>query len=359
VNGRGEQLRADQSTESHPTWTDVRRHANSHGPMHLLSAFYAAMAAIALYGQSDGLMVWLRAPRLVALAGAFSVELLAAVLFAFADWRRTHRAEHAFAARLLSVAVALGVAAMNFYGHEGNTGRCALFVGSSLAGYAVWVLHTNARRRDALRAEGKLAPASPSYGLWEWTCHPLMTRRARSIATGDPALGLHDSLHAARAEQAAERRRAAVTSAVRRKLAAGLDPVSAQLAIQSYDLDRIAADLAGRIEYGRLVDLLAADLHPDRLATGSNHADRRTSHRRPGTDAGSAGSDPDTAADTGSTSRRPHPRTPRRDTASAVARLRVRHPDMPAADIARRLGVTDRTVRRHLAAQHTHQSVPA
>lgn len=45
-------------------------------------------------------------------------------------------------------------------------------------------------------------------------------------------------------------------------------------------------------------------------------------------------------------------RTPgRTGTAAAVARLRDRHPDMTAADIARRLGVSDRTVRRHLAAR--------
>nr|WP_306661524.1 sigma factor-like helix-turn-helix DNA-binding protein [Mangrovihabitans endophyticus] len=30
--------------------------------------------------------------------------------------------------------------------------------------------------------------------------------------------------------------------------------------------------------------------------------------------------------------------------------MRTRHPDMPAREIARRLGVTDRTVRRHLSA---------
>ena len=57
--------------------------------------------------------------------------------------------------------------------------------------------------------------------------------------------------------------------------------------------------------------------------------------------------DTDTGPDTG----RPRSRTPRRTgTAAAVARLRARHPDMPTADIARRLGVSDRTVRRHLAA---------
>jgi hypothetical protein len=54
-------------------------------------------------------------------------------------------------------------------------------------------------------------------------------------------------------------------------------------------------------------------------------------------------------------------RTPRHtgkaDTATAVARLRARHPDMPTVDIARRLGVTDRTVRRHLSAR-TVQTAP-
>jgi DNA-binding CsgD family transcriptional regulator len=65
-----------------------------------------------------------------------------------------------------------------------------------------------------------------------------------------------------------------------------------------------------------------------------------------------ADSHPDNAADTA----RPPARTPRRTpartgTAAAVARLRARHPDMPAADIARRLGVSDRTVRRHIASQ--------
>jgi hypothetical protein len=46
------------------------------------------------------------------------------------------------------------------------------------------------------------------------------------------------------------------------------------------------------------------------------------------------------------------------DTAARVARLRERHPDLTAAQIARRLGVTDRTVRRYLAAHSTTTSAP-
>ena len=47
------------------------------------------------------------------------------------------------------------------------------------------------------------------------------------------------------------------------------------------------------------------------------------------------------------------------DTGTAVARLRAEHPDLSAAAIAERLGVTDRTVRRHLAANATAHQNPA
>jgi HTH domain len=67
------------------------------------------------------------------------------------------------------------------------------------------------------------------------------------------------------------------------------------------------------------------------------------------------GTVPDTAADTTTDSspdiKRPPRRTRRRGKVAAAVRLRARYPDMTAADIARRLGVSDRTVRRHLAAQ--------
>ena len=42
--------------------------------------------------------------------------------------------------------------------------------------------------------------------------------------------------------------------------------------------------------------------------------------------------------------------TRKRDTAKAVTRMRARHPELPTREIAQRLGVTDRTVRRHLSA---------
>jgi DNA-binding transcriptional ArsR family regulator len=82
------------------------------------------------------------------------------------------------------------------------------------------------------------------------------------------------------------------------------------------------------------------ELHRAALAAALGAPPRRAAGRKPGHGA-------DTSADNGRTPRR----TPRPDTASAVTRLRNRHPDMSAADIAARLGITDRTVRRHLAAR--------
>ena len=77
----------------------------------------------------------------------------------------------------------------------------------------------------------------------------------------------------------------------------------------------------------------------------------------------SPSAEPDSSADSAPDTRPASHRTPRRTpvrtgTAAAVARVRARHPDMGTADIARRLGVSDRTVRRHLAAQATPSNPP-
>ena len=78
--------------------------------------------------------------------------------------------------------------------------------------------------------------------------------------------------------------------------------------------------------------------------------------------ASTADTTPDSPADlvpaAGPARKRTPRRTRRAGTAAAVARLRDRHPDMTAADIARRLGVTDRTVRRHLSARTITTDAP-
>jgi hypothetical protein len=63
----------------------------------------------------------------------------------------------------------------------------------------------------------------------------------------------------------------------------------------------------------------------------------------------SADTPPVTTADTGAARPGTPRRTARTGTAAAIARQRVRYPDRSAKDIAGRVGVSERTVRRHLA----------
>jgi HTH domain len=68
---------------------------------------------------------------------------------------------------------------------------------------------------------------------------------------------------------------------------------------------------------------------------------------------------PDTAPAVIAASRPARTRPPRRSgTAAAVARLRSRNPSLSTAEIARRLGVSDRTVRRHLATKPAEPARP-
>ena len=325
------------------------------GPLGLLFVFYLAMAGLALYGQSDGLMTWLGIDRWYALAVGFAIELLAAVLLGFADWRRTHRGEQAIAARVLSVAVALGVAALNWYGHDTSIGQRMLFTGASLAGYAVWTLHSNARRRDALRAAGRLAAQPPVFGVAAWLRSPKVVWRARQLATAEPSLSVHAAIAQARTELATEARQRAIAAALRRKLSRSLDATSADIAMVSYDLDEVAARLAASVDYGRLTGLLAADIHADRIAAGER-GKRRTATATPQLDRIDDADKPQVT---------PRPTSARKTTPKADASTRVRaaiqaHPDATQADIARIAKTTDRTVRRVLSARRDDAvSVPS
>jgi hypothetical protein len=313
------------------------------GPLRLLGVFYAAMAAIALYGQSDGLMTWLGVNRAVAVAVGLAVELLAAVLLAFADWRRTEHGEQAIAVRALSVAVALGVAALNFYGHDASVGQRMLFTGASLAAYGVWTFHSNARRRDNLRAAGRLAAQPPVFGLAAWLRAPRIVWRARTLAVADPALSVHEATSQAADELATAKRHKAIAAALRRKLKRSLDGTSADIAMVSYDLDKVAARLARSVDYDRLTGLLAADIDPGRIAEGKSK--RRTA-------TATADTTPTEEADTVTAKpRRMRPAkadTAMPTTAEQVARLAARNPELSAAQIAGRLGISERTARRYM-----------
>ncbi len=303
------------------------------------AAFYLTVAAIALAGQAAAAVHWLHWPVLFALPAVGALELGGIALAARADFRR-RLGENALAARGLSAAVAVFAVVFNWVGHTDHLSG-GFFAGMSGLGYCVWLINAGDRRRDQLRAENKLPPTPPVYGITQWVRQPWLTRRARTLAVTDATLGLYGSLSAARDALRAERRQAAISKALRRKLTTALDPVAAEIAVQTYDLDRIAAELAAGADYAGLTALLAADLTPARLTTSARAA---TAPRA------TTGQPTDGAPDTKAAAK--PARAPRRagktDTGTAARALRERHPEMSPLDIAKRLKVSDRTVRRHL-----------
>ncbi|QSB14576.1 hypothetical protein JQS43_24400 [Natronosporangium hydrolyticum] len=222
----------------------------------LAFTFYATAAAAAVIGQtwvalkklpwSDDLHVgW----RIGAVAPfALTLELLAVVLAVMAD-HRMRLGERAVVLRVFSAAVAVLATGVIVVGHWGDPYVVAAFGGLSVAAYLLSMAHMAMRRRDAMRAAGQLAQIAPAYGWWRRLRRPLLTARAAELAR-ERGLGLYESLRAAELELRAERRRPAIAAAVGAAIRAEqADPRMAEIAVSTLDLDRIAAELAGRADY--------------------------------------------------------------------------------------------------------------
>lgn len=207
--------------------------------------------------------------------------------------------------------------------------RVFLALPAALFGFLVEV-----RTRLALYAH-RAAHGDERLRLRLWLRHPVRTGRAwlwlarQSAPAFERAAAERDRLRAAR--DAVRLALPGRTRAVRRARAGVLRELNAGR------LTPAAAVTAS----GLLTRPGVPELHRAALTTALGASAARTprGHR--------SGHGPDTGPDAPRSRRR----TSRPDTASAIARIRGRHPDMPAADIARRLGVSDRTVRRHLAAR--------
>lgn len=253
-------------------------------------ALYAVVLAVSITGASQAAAGWLEWVLPAAVAAVAAAELGGVVLSIHAD-RRRNLGESALPARVLAAAVAAMAVAVNWFGHYGPTGRqlgqAAFFAGFSALGFLVYLIDSAAGRRDALRAAGKLADTPPVYGLAQWVRHPGITRRARRLAaataevraaelaaTGEcstPRLGMLASLAAAAAEVRADRRHAAIASALRSRIKAAAGSTMAEIAVHTYDLGRVAAELAGSADYAGLTGILAAELTAERIgghATG-------------------------------------------------------------------------------------------
>ncbi|MET8234676.1 hypothetical protein ABZS77_28770, partial [Micromonospora sp. NPDC005298] len=245
------------------------------------TGFYVIVLLVALGGQVSGAMERLDMPWYVALPAVGALELGGVVVLANADLRR-RLGEQAILSRVLSAAIAVAAVAFNWLAHSNHL-EGGFYAGMSLLGYLVWLMNTGNQRRDRLRAKRQLPPTTPAYEpLGHWLRHPWLTRRARSLAKADPGLGLYASLDAARAQIRAERRQAALSKVLHRKITRALDATTADIAVAVYDLDEIARRLADHADYDGLTALIAADLAPARVLAGNLPTRRRRWWRRSG-----------------------------------------------------------------------------
>jgi hypothetical protein len=244
--------------------------------------FYVVVLCVALVGSSTAAQHWLidekTEPATWHLAAALIAvtvyELGAVAVSRFADQRR-QLGERAIVARIASAALAGGAITAQYLGHQPDTGPAVFFAGVSATGYVIYLLEAAANRRDALRRDGKLADTPPAYGLGQWIRHFWITRRARALALANaearlrdktlPPLGRVASLVAAAEQVRAEKRLAAIEDALRTRIATGVDPTMAKIAVNTYDMGRVAAGIAAAADYPSLTRIITAELVPARL----------------------------------------------------------------------------------------------
>jgi hypothetical protein len=143
----------------------------------------------------------------------------------------------------------------------------AVFGGLGVFAYTVWLLHAADRRRDALRAKGKLADTAPIYSLAQWRREPDVTRRAQFLAV-EHGYSIHESLAVARQQLRDEQRRAALATHVETLIRSRhQDPVRAAIAATTLDIDAVAAQLTAQSDVVGWARAIGGDLLSPQLPT--------------------------------------------------------------------------------------------
>lgn len=235
-------------------------------------AFYATAAAAALVGQ-----VWAGVTHIPWPDSGFSAALKIALVTpavavlelggvataALADLRR-RKGEQAYAYRAMSFFAALVAVVFNVVGHWRPEERFLAFGfgGLSAFAYVLWLIHSSARRRDALRRAGQMRETGPVYGVIQWVREPRVTWLARSLAI-EHGYGLYESLRAAHHQIRNRSRREAIAGTVAEYIRSEhQDERLAKIAETTYDPDRLAGMLEERINYEVITNKLTKAISP-------------------------------------------------------------------------------------------------
>ncbi|WP_350280714.1 hypothetical protein [Kribbella sp. HUAS MG21] len=235
-------------------------------------AFYATAAAAALVGQvwagvthipwpETGFSTFLKI--LLVTPAVAVLELGGVATAALADLRR-RKGEQAYAYRAMSFFAALVAVVFNVVGHWRPEERFLAFGfgGLSAFAYVLWLIHSSARRRDALRRAGQMRDTGPVYGIVQWIREPKVTWLARSLAI-EHGYGLYESLRAAQHQIRNRSRREAIAGTVAEYIRSEhQDERLAKIAETTYDPDRLAGMLEERINYEVITNKLTKAISP-------------------------------------------------------------------------------------------------
>lgn len=251
-----------------------RRLPGLHDEKALGGLFYTSILTFALAGGAQAAEGWLGwwMPFNVAVVAVF--ELGGVYLASMADSRRK-KGERAIAARIGSAVIAAGATALNLFGHAAHPIQAGVFATFSAGGYGVWLIRSGQRRRDQLRADGKLAVPLPVYGLRLELRERRLVTRAKALATDDPTLGRAGSLAQARRELKDEDRRAAMTKVVKADLTAALGVDNANLLIDALDPDDLMDEIRRRADLAGVADIYGRRIDPARIEAASATIRRR------------------------------------------------------------------------------------
>jgi len=211
----------------------------------------------------ESMPLWLRA--VLALPFAIVIDLGGVVCSGFADTRQ-RLGENAYGWRMLSAASVTLAVGINIVGHAATPYLATVFGGLGVFAYTVWLLHSSARRRDALRAAGKLAATPPSYGPAQWWREPAITRRAKNLAL-EFGYSLHESLAQARSQLRTEVRRTALAAHIEAKIRSRHeeDPILASIAATTTPVDDVADTLMAMIDTRGWAWAIAAEIQPPQV----------------------------------------------------------------------------------------------
>ncbi|NIK56242.1 hypothetical protein [Kribbella shirazensis] len=235
-------------------------------------AFYATAAAAALVGQVWAGVTHIPWPdsgfspllKIILVTPAVAVlELGGVATAALADLRR-RKGEQAYAYRAMSFFAALVAVVFNVVGHWRPEERFLAFGfgGLSAFAYVLWLIHSSARRRDALRRAGQMRETGPVYGVVQWIREPKVTWLARSLAI-EHGYGLYESLRAAQHQIRNRSRREAIAGTVAEYIRSEhQDERLAKIAETTYDPDRLAGMLEERINYEVITNKLTKAISP-------------------------------------------------------------------------------------------------